>query len=227
MPTFNGQLRLATPSPTSGASSSKKAIGTPTSHNSPRPEVNPSRVSSSESQRPPDILQPSVNASSPGLNFEGFDPSFSSSQNDLDFQIDSLFSDRPQGSAFNDYAASLEPNLLYLPTEPSTTSHYPPNLPVEETSILMKFLRQDNERLSSSRELLREEIAALSRRYGAMQAQLSKARDQLQPLDDALQRLLYLPDVQHSGSDRLMNGLFAAMKQVSNMKRALMECEEG
>jgi len=210
-------------------------------------EVNPSPAPSSEPQQPPDLLPPPVNLYSDGPTLGGFVPCLTGFQNELDTEIDSLLNSSGfQGSAFDNHATSTPPSLdsnsvqfYNLPCGSSTTTpfpRYPQSTPlgIAETSSTLtelssseKFLRQDNVRLNSSNGLLRDEIASLRRSSEAKQARLNQARDQLQPLNETLQKLLYLPEVRQSGIERLMNGLFVAMRQVNSMERVLIGCGEG
>jgi len=228
VPNFNRQPQPPTPPPASGVARNRQQTVTPTSSHSPSREVDSSQTPSGEAQQPPDIVQPPANPSSPGAIFGELGPYSTSFQGDLNFDLDTFFSGELQGSAAGIPGISSDLNLpFHAPTSPPTALPFSPSPHVQEGSASLKFLRRDNERLSSSSALLQDEVRALRQKYGAKQAQVTKARDQLQPLHDLLQNLLYLPDARQGATESLMDGLFAAMKQVSNMQRTLMECEEG
>ena len=75
------------------------------------------------------------------------------------------------------------------------------------------FMRQDNTRLRTGNEQLRDEVEALRRRQ-------DEARSRLRPLESSLQELLYLPAVQ-SGGAGVTGRLFAVLDEMMAVSRIL------
>jgi hypothetical protein len=89
-------------------------------------------------------------------------------------------------------------------------------------------LRRDNERLRADNAALQDEVAMLRRKHGRMQGQLDGLRDQLRPLNETLQGMLYLPGTHENEDERVVNvnQLFSILERISGFKRALNFCQE-
>jgi len=61
-----------------------------------------------------------------------------------------------------------------------------------------------------------------------MQGQLDGLRDQLRPLNETLQEMLYLPGTHENEDERVVNvnQLFSILERISGFKRALNSCQE-